>query len=101
MLDVVVYSHLGVPPAEWWPGVCSVDASLFGEEAWTVSKPMMERLLAARGYALAVAIHGDALVGFSSAVAITDQCARELTVAPLEGRDLLPGDVLTPVLPPI
>ena len=89
-----VISHVGAPPAEWWPGVLTVDAAAFGQEAWGVCKPEMEQLLAAAGFALAVAFHGDAIVGFSSAVAITETCALDVIAAEYEQRDVTSADVL-------
>lgn len=87
-------SYSGVPPSDVWPGVCAVDAAVYGQEAWSVCKPAMERLLHDRGFALSVAWAGSAVVGFSSAVCVTAECAREVLAAGYEERDVGPQDVL-------
>lgn len=71
-----------------------MDAAVYGREAWSVCKPDMERLLYRRGYALSVAWAGSAVIGFSSAVCVTTQCAMEVLASGYEERDLRPEDVL-------
>jgi GNAT superfamily N-acetyltransferase len=93
-VPVRIVTSLGVPASDVWAGVCAVDAAVYGQEAWAVSQPQVEQLLVQRGYALSVAYAGSAIVGFSSAVCVSEQCARELLAAGYEERDLQPGDVL-------
>jgi len=92
--NIKLTSSIGVPPSDVWPGARSVAAAVYGEEAWAVSKPDMERLLRERGYALSIAWAASTVVGFSSAICVTAQCAQDVLAARYEERDLLPADVL-------
>lgn len=53
-----------------------------------------QKLLCEKGYALAVAYAGSSIVGFASAVCVTEQCFNEVSKALYEERNLTSRDVL-------
>lgn len=89
-------SSFGRPCPETWAAVCALDAAAFGPQAWSVSRPDLERGLRDRGFALTVARAGVAVVGFASAVCVTSSCADEVCAAGYEERPLSLADVLSP-----